>query len=108
MIHAVILDAATLGEGVTFDALAERASLTTYSLTAPDEVAPRIRDAEVVILNKVRLNESNLADAAALRLICVAATGYEPGALPAHVTDHALITWLSCTDLVAIMHGSRG
>lgn len=77
MIHAVILDAATLGEGVTFDALAERASLTTYSLTAPDEVAPRIRDAEVVILNKVRLNESNLADAAALRLICVAATGYD-------------------------------
>ena len=77
MIHAVILDAATLGEGVTFDALAERASLTTYSLTAPDEVTSRIRDAEVVILNKVRLNESNLADAAALRLICVAATGYD-------------------------------
>jgi glycerate dehydrogenase len=77
MIHAVILDAATLGEGVTFDALAERASLTTYSLTAPEEVASRIRDAEVVILNKVRLNESNLADAAALRLICVAATGYD-------------------------------
>ena len=24
--------------------------------------------------------------------------------LPYHVTDHALITWLSCTDHVAIMH----
>ncbi len=77
MIHAVILDGATLGEGITFDALAARTSLTVYPLTAPDEVADRIRDAEVVIINKIRLNESNLADAASLRLICVAATGYD-------------------------------
>ena len=77
MIHAVILDAATLGEGVTFDALNACTSLTVHSLTAPEEVAPRIRDAEVVILNKVKLNASNLADAAALKLICVSATGYD-------------------------------
>lgn len=77
MIHAVILDGATLGEGISFDALVAHTSLTVYPLTAPDEVADRIRDAEVVILNKIKLNASNLADAAALRLICVAATGYD-------------------------------
>lgn len=34
-------------------------------------------DAEVVITNQVRLGKENLADARCLRLICVAATGYD-------------------------------
>lgn len=77
MIHAVILDGATLGEDISFASLEERASLTVYPLTPPEEVAARIRDAQVVIVNKIRLNEANLAGADALKLICVAATGYD-------------------------------
>ena len=73
----VILDAKTLGEGVNFDSISSAGELTHYSLTAPDEIAERIRDAEVVIVNKIRLNESNLCDAKSLKLICVAATGYD-------------------------------
>ncbi|MBQ8397231.1 MAG: D-2-hydroxyacid dehydrogenase [Clostridia bacterium] len=77
MIHAVILDGATLGEDISFASLEERASLTVYPLTPPEEVAARIRNAQVVIVNKIRLNEANLAGADALKLICVAATGYD-------------------------------
>lgn len=46
-----------------------------YPATAPGEIAGRIRAAEVVVTNKVVLDAALLAAAAALRLVCVAATG---------------------------------
>lgn len=76
-IRAVLLDAATLGDDISLAPLEAQASLTVYPLTPPEAVAPRIRDAHVVIVNKIRLNEENLAGAAGLKLICVAATGYD-------------------------------
>ena len=73
----VILDAKTLGEGVVFDDIEAVGDVTSYPLTAPDEIAVRIANADVVIVNKIRLNESNLREAKNLKLICVAATGYD-------------------------------
>ena len=75
--RAVILDAKTLGDDLRFDAIEAAAQVTLYPTTAPEEVAQRICQAEVVIINKVRLNENNLKNALNLRLICVAATGYD-------------------------------
>jgi glycerate dehydrogenase len=49
--------------------------LRCYSATAPDEVAERIAEAEVVISNKVKLDAAALEQARCLKLICVAATG---------------------------------
>lgn len=46
-----------------------------YDLTAPHELHTRIRDAEVVISNKVVLDEAAFAAAPKLKLVCVAATG---------------------------------
>jgi glycerate dehydrogenase len=46
-----------------------------HEATAPGDVADRIRDAEVVVTNKVVLNAEALMGASRLRLICVAATG---------------------------------
>ncbi len=77
MIRAVILDGATLGEDISFSSLREVCDLTVYPLTAPHEVAQRIEEADVVIVNKIKLGETNLAGAAVLKLICVAATGYD-------------------------------
>ncbi len=51
------------------------AEWTFYEQTAAEEVAARIAPADVVITNKVVLNEKNLAAAKPLRLICVSATG---------------------------------
>lgn len=75
--RAVMLDACTLGEDIRLDAIRRCVSLDVYPLTAPEEVAPRIAGAEIVIVNKIRLCEENLKDAHDLRLICVAATGYD-------------------------------
>lgn len=46
-----------------------------YPETTPAEVLERIRDREIVIVNKVRLDAQSLAGAPALRLVCLAATG---------------------------------
>lgn len=45
--------------------------------TAPDEVVDRLREATVAIVNKVQLREPTLAQLPNLRMIAVAATGYD-------------------------------
>lgn len=47
-----------------------------YDETAPGEVLERIRDAEVVVCNKFSMNREIIAAASRLKLICIAATGY--------------------------------
>ncbi len=71
----VVLDAKTLGDDITLDILGEE--LSVFGTTEPELVCDRIRDAEVIIVNKIKLSESNLSGANSLKLICVAATGYD-------------------------------
>lgn len=77
MLQAVILDAATLGDDISLAPLRALTRLTVYPLTSPAQIPERIRDAQVVIVNKLQLNETNLPAAHDLKLICVTATGYD-------------------------------
>lgn len=49
---------------------------TAYGLTAPEQVAERIADADVVVVNKVLLGAAEFAAAPRLKLVALAATGY--------------------------------
>ena len=71
-----VLDAATLGEDLQLTPLEEFGDVTVYPITLPEEVAERIRETDTVIINKIRLNASNLTGSR-VKLICVAATGYD-------------------------------
>ncbi|MBQ1195868.1 MAG: hydroxyacid dehydrogenase [Clostridia bacterium] len=73
----VILDSGTLGADIDLSPIRSLGEVAEYKFTAPDEVADRLSDAEVAVLNKIKLNESNLSGAKNLKLICVAATGYD-------------------------------
>ncbi len=73
----VLLDTATLGKDIDLSPITALGEATVYASTRPEEVADRLRDAEVAVLNKIKLNESNLSGAKQLRLICVTATGYD-------------------------------
>lgn len=75
MSKLIILDAKTLGQDADLDPLRQFGELVVYPATAAEEVLERIKDCEIVISNKVVLNESNLKDAPSVRLICIAATG---------------------------------
>ena len=72
-----ILDAATLGNDIDlslFDSLGE---VCVYPLTEASLIPERIKDCDVCIINKVKLNGNVLKSAQSLKLICVAATGYD-------------------------------
>ena len=72
-----ILDAATLGEDLSLTLFEKYGEVTVYGITLQDQVEERLADAEVVILNKVKLNAANLANAKSLKLICITATGFD-------------------------------
>lgn len=69
----VFLDAATLPTALTFANPA--IEYTAYSSSSPATVIARIREASVVITNKVRLGAEELRAATQLRLVAVAAAG---------------------------------
>lgn len=71
-----VLDAGTLGQDVDLSPFYQIGELELYENTSPKQVAHRIAKSDVVCLNKIKLNESNLAGSSA-RVICVAATGFD-------------------------------
>lgn len=73
----VVLDAATLGADLDLSPLEAVGRLTVYANTAPEEISARIAGQEVIVSNKMKLNGENLKEAHDLKLICLAATGYD-------------------------------
>lgn len=73
----VILDKNTLGEDIDLSPITDLGETAVYGNTSADEVHDRAKDADVIIVNKIKLGEFNLKNAVNLKLICVAATGYD-------------------------------
>lgn len=72
------LDGYTLNPGdiswAQFEALGD---FTAYDRTEPDEIMERAKDADILIVNKTRLQEQHFAALPKLKLVCVAAAGYD-------------------------------
>ena len=62
-------------EGIDLTPVSRLGDFTGYPDTAPDQVVARAVDAEVVLVNKVRLFKPELDRLPKLKLICVTATG---------------------------------
>lgn len=77
MLNICVLDAATLGEDLDLTPLSRLGQVKIYQTTTPEEVGERLVDCDVVLINKIRLGAHNLKWATRLKLICVAATGYD-------------------------------
>lgn len=77
MAKIVVLDGYTLNPGdLSWDGLRALGDCIVHDRTAPADVAPRCKQAEVVLTNKVVLFADILAQLPALRCIGVTATGY--------------------------------
>ncbi len=71
----VFLDAASIGADIDlsgYDALGE---VKKYDYSTPEQAAERITDADVIVINKIPINETTLKYAENLKLVCVTATG---------------------------------
>lgn len=73
----VYLDAKTIGDDLDLSHISELGNVVIYPNTPQEEVKNVITDADVIIVNKLKLNESNLQYAEKLKLICITATGYD-------------------------------
>lgn len=71
----VFLDRATLSPQTVLRQLSFEHELELFDSTEASQVAARIRAADVVITNKVRIDSDTLAGASKLKLVAVAATG---------------------------------
>jgi len=73
----VITDARTVTNGdLSFDFLSKYGETVIYELTAPEEIAERIKDADMILCNKTQLGRDNLGGAEKLKYIGLFATGY--------------------------------
>jgi glycerate dehydrogenase len=75
--NIVFLDAYTTNPGdLSWEPLQALGNLTLYDRTHADDILPRAGDAEVIITNKCLLTAPIIEALPKLKLICVAATGY--------------------------------
>ncbi|CAK2927491.1 putative 2-hydroxyacid dehydrogenase HI_1556 [Vibrio crassostreae] len=74
-LKVVFLDRATIPSQINLKPLSFEHEWIEYDFTAPEQVSERVEGADVVITNKVVLNQSNLDQAHQLKLIAVSATG---------------------------------
>lgn len=70
----VFLDAATMGD-VSFEPIARLGEFTAYSSSTPEEARERVKDVDVIIINKILVDRHLIDSAENLKLICISATG---------------------------------
>ena len=71
----VFLDVKTIGEDIDLSGYEKLGEVIKYPFSSTDEVPERVTDADVIILNKVQINEQSIGAAKKLKLVCVTATG---------------------------------
>lgn len=73
----VITDSATVSGGdLSFDFLEQFGQVTAYDLTAPEQLAQRISDADILLCNKTPVNRQTIGEAKNLKYIGLFATGF--------------------------------
>lgn len=73
----VVLERNSVGTDVSMDAIGKLGEMTVYPNTTAEDVEEKVKDAEIIVANKVPLNENTLKDAVNVKLICEFATGYD-------------------------------
>ena len=71
----VFLDAKTIGDDIDLSGFEQLGEAVKYEFSTPEQARSRTRDADVIVLNKVLVNEQTIGEASHLRLVCVTATG---------------------------------
>ena len=71
----VFLDAKSIGDDIDLSGFDQLGEVVKYGFSTPEEAGERTKDADVVIINKVQINEQTIGRADHLKLVCVTATG---------------------------------
>ena len=72
-----VLDAYTLGVDLDLSPLEKFGDVLVYGTTSAADVEKNIGDSDVIVINKVKVNESNLKNVKNLKIILEMATGFD-------------------------------
>ena len=71
----VFLDRKTIGDDLDLSGFDKLGEVIMYDFSDPGEVPARVKDADVIVLNKTRIDVNTIGTAEKLKLVCVTATG---------------------------------
>ena len=71
----VFLDAKSIGEDIDLSGYEALGEVVKYDFSTSVEAAERVKDTDVLVINKVPINEQTIGKAEHLKLVCVTATG---------------------------------
>jgi len=71
----VFLDRKTIGDDLDLSGFDRLGEVVMYDFSDPGEVPDRVKDADIIVLNKTRIDENTIGTARKLKLVCVTATG---------------------------------
>jgi glycerate dehydrogenase len=74
-LKVVFLDAITLGSDISLDKFREFGEVVIYQKTSPNQTLERVKDANIVVTNKVVIDKNIMLSCSNLELVCIAATG---------------------------------
>ncbi len=75
--NIVILDYKTLGEDLDLSGLNKFGNVIKYPTTNQSEALDRVKNADIIVVNKVKITKEVIDNAKNLKLICETATGYD-------------------------------
>lgn len=75
--NIVVLERKSIGEEIDLSLYEKFGNVTYYGNSLAKDIPERVKDADVIIVNKGPMNESTLKDAHNVKLICTFATGYD-------------------------------
>lgn len=71
----IFLDAKTIGDDIDLTGYERFGEVVKYGFSTAEEARERTKDADVIVVNKVPVNEETIGEAKNLKLVCVTATG---------------------------------
>ncbi|MGO5052775.1 D-2-hydroxyacid dehydrogenase [Lachnospiraceae bacterium LCP25S3_G4] len=73
--NIVFLDTKTIGDDIDLSKFNALGTVTKYPFSTAKEVPSRVINADVIVTNKVEINEQTIGSATQLKLVCITATG---------------------------------
>lgn len=72
-----VLDIDSIGRDIDLSPITSIGECEVFPTTSADEVVSRLKDTDVAVLNKIKMTKQVLEHTPKLKLICVAATGFD-------------------------------
>lgn len=87
----VLLEKECLGDDVCFEQLNQYGEVISYPVTSYERIGERLKEADIAIINRCRMEKETIEQCKQLKLICITGTGTDMVDLP-YVKSRGIVT----------------